>query len=41
MGLNYIPLEREYSWNGTDKDFDLGWFRKDVYRKLYPEEFED
>ena len=40
MGLSCTPLERGYGWSVTD-DYDLGWFKPDVYRKLYPEEFED
>lgn len=40
LNLNLKPLEPEYSWAGSH-DYDLGWFKKDKYRQMYPEEFED
>ena len=40
LNIKLSPLEPEYSWTGPG-DYDLGWFDKNKYRELYPEEFKD
>lgn len=40
LGIEMNPLPAEYGWKGTG-DYDLGWFSKYEYKRLYPEEFED
>ena len=40
LDLNLTPLEIGYGW-AIDNEYDLGWFKKEKYRQMYPEEFED
>lgn len=40
LNITLTPLEDGYGWYGSG-DYDLGWFKKNIFRKEYPEEFED
>lgn len=40
LGITLTPLEAGYGWYGSG-DYDLGWFKKDVFREEFPEEFEE
>ena len=40
-GLNLTPLEFPYGYWGDGSDWDLGWFNRDEYDRLYGESDED
>lgn len=38
LDIKLRPLAAEYGWMGAG-DYDLGWFKEDIFRKEFPEEF--